>query len=445
MNLIIISDILTFLATICWLEFSQSVLNEAGNREFTMSPLWVFSHHCDSRFTVLWIQLFNLSALVAMVIMSLCIYAVHQTTFSPSAMFLLVFTVVAFTSMSLSPVIAFISFFKLSIVVLCAASWTTVNIIPAICSEHIWIPNIYCPSSDRFNRALFRFLYPQTKADSVCGGDLVDGESSQRTEYKLRVGIANKVLAEHYALSFWLPLSEKNITESLMTATFAECTPRFVRGLRGCTLRNVAGSITQTLCSGKAQTHCTVHDKVLDLQYLVMMFVFVPIQTVFALYGLVYPYMISYQWIASLIAFHGDPDSMDHADNEVVRVLLTTKLAASGSVLESLVAIMSGSTCFKVFLVSVIGHLLTISLVVVKLWRLRPLFEMCLDVMIVEDVPLDEMLVDKMARTRNAIECVQVCEEELDGLLGRYHLDKEVMEFVGGFMEEAEYDRSDGQ
>ena len=253
---------------------------------------------------------------------------------------------------------------------------------------------------------------------------------------------ANKILAEHYSKSFWLPLSEKNIAETLMAASYDECTPRFVRDLRGCTLRNVARGIKHTLRSwlwggGKQQTHFSFHDKVLDLQYLVMMFVFVPIQTVFALYGLVYPYLIAYQLIVSLRSFHGDYDSTESAENEVLRVLFATKLATSGSVLESLSVMMSGSVCFKVFLVSVLGHLVAMSLIVAKLCRLRPLFEMCLNVMIVEDVPLGELLVDRMSRTRNAIDCVKVCEEELDGLLGRYHLDSLVMEFVGDFMEES--------
>jgi len=60
---------------------------------------------------------------------------------------------------------------------------------------------------------------------------------------------------------------------------------------------------------------------------------------------------------------------------------------------------------------------------------------MCLDVMIVADTaPLDIALVSKMKRVRVAMECTRVCRVELSRVLGRYHLDGVVMEFVGDFL-----------
>jgi len=427
-NLFICSDSFIFLATICWMEFSQSVFLESGADTLSdahdISPLFLFVHHCDSRWTYLWISFFNLSATIVVVMLVLCIYAVHQISLDPSCIAFLALTVISFVVISISPIIAFITFFKLSVFVLLSASQPAINLMPAIYSGGILLPphdHLSWPSSaesDLFARALFLFLR---------GGE---------GEYPLRVAVANKILAEHYTKFFWLPLGEKHIAQTLLSTPYAECTTQFVRDLRGCTARKVLSNIKRSLmpwqrCSEQLGRR-RVRDKVLDAQYLVLLLVFVPIQSLFALFGLAYPYIVAFQLIADLHAFHGGARLSNRASAPLFEA---NKLAPSGSAMESLYVLISGDFYFAVFMLSVAGHFAAVSSICWKLWNLRLLFKMCLDVMIVADTaPLDIALVSKMKRVRVAMECTRVCRVELSRVLGRYHLDGVVMEFVGDFL-----------
>lgn len=439
-NLVILSDILTFVATICWMEFSQSVLTQTN--VYTISPLSLFVHHGDSQYTYFWVFLFNFSTYIAVLMLSLCIYAVHQTSFNPSDFLFLFLTVITFVAISISPIIAFISFFKLSFLIIIAMSQSTINIVPAIFSPHILFPTnaeFYSPTADTFHRELFRFIHEndEIKEENLEKNPMkslrTKTNNKSNDEYAVRVGIANKILAAHYTKSFWLPLHERGLVHSLEAMSYTECTGHSIRTMRGCTVQNVILNLKHAVGSWKRYNQHTDYwtftaDTVLDVQYLMMLFVFIPIQTLFALYGLVYPYFIVYQIIMDL-------HNMQHGtvSNEIMRVLLGSGLETMEEILVRFIE----DWCCIMFILSVIGHFVSINFILYKIWRLRAVFGMCLDVMIVTDTaPLDHKLIRKMSRVRLAMECRKVSEKVLGKLLGRYHLDGMILDFVGDFQEE---------
>merc|ERR1719295_47434 len=124
--------------------------------------------------------------------------------------------------------------------------------------------------------------------------------------------------------------------------------------------------------------------------------------------------------------------------NQEMRVLVESihsKLQDQRMDAIEIIGSMVGNWYFMIFVVSVIAHFVSMNVVIYKIWKLRALFRMCLDVMIVADTaPLEVKLVEQMSRVRVGIECRRVCERELKKLLGRYYLDKVILEFTGDFV-----------
>lgn len=259
-------------------------------------------------------------------------------------------------------------------------------------------------------------------------------QAHNNEEYQLRVGIANRILSEHYSNAFWIPLNAKYAAQTLLRTPSSECTVRFVRSLRGYTVQNVVSSIQRSLlwnnCADHEHYRLSFYDKVLEVQYLMVLFLFIPLQTAFALYGMVYPYLVGYQIISDLHGHHSGDEYV--AQNQVFPSLFESALASSPSVPASLYALASSDWYFAVFAMGLIGHFLSVCLIARKLWCLRRVFEMSLNVLIIADNSvLDQALILKMSELRRAMECAKVREQALKKLLGRYHLDQLVLEFVG--------------
>eukprot|EP01084_Bolivina_argentea_P209980 357564_1 len=179
LNLLFVSDLLIFLATLSWMEFSQSVFNNTHSSLdlfYEISPLALFTHNCDSYHTYIWILLFNLSTITAISVIALCIYAVHQTSFEPTCIVFLILTLIAFVTVSAFPIIAFISFCKLSIFALSSLVQSNMNIVPALYSPEALIPVteiLNNPRSDSFHQRLYQFVYPKTQRRSFDWNTLI--------------------------------------------------------------------------------------------------------------------------------------------------------------------------------------------------------------------------------------------------------------------------------
>ena len=487
LNLLIFADLLTFLGTIVWMEFSQAVVedNEVATT-YQIAPLSLFTHHCDSYFTYVWILLFNISTFIALIVVTLCIYAIHQTSFEPACIIFFLLTLVSFITVGIFPIIAFISFFKISVFVLSSLSQSNINIVPAIYSKYVCFPvhdNLNHPNSDLFYQKLYRFLYQDSKThhqnymnwdiiltlftsllipifaffhiddtlkNSAEKNHSIESRIQKKSkikqhdeEYQLRIGIANKVLAEYYTKSFFVSYDSKSIAERLMNRSYTECTAEFVRKIRGYKLSNIIQSIKHSFTSEFRAWNdnqdsvypLSIYDKLLELQYRIIVFVFVPLQITFAIYGIMYPYFIAYQVVNDLYA-HGSMSHQAVIQNEAIKMFTKSILSTSDSMWLSLYILKSHSWYFCVFAVCLIGQLLAMCCIIYKVWKLRHVLEMCLNVFIIQDnAILNDALVQKMEQLRINIEATRVRDRQLAVRFGRYHLDKLIVEFAGGMHE----------
>eukprot|EP01084_Bolivina_argentea_P266038 451116_1 len=482
LNLFILSDLFVFLSTICWMEFSQSIFAESHhlvNVLYQISPLSLFTHNCDSYYTYIWILLFNLSTFVAMSIVILCIYCCHQTSFEPTCIVFLILTLVAFITISTFPIIAFIAFFKLSIFVLATLVQSNMNLIPAVYSNNVYFPfhdNLNNPHSDIFYQTLFKWIYQTPNKHYTSDWNIIqtlfttllvpifafiDCEKIQSPqnkikdrknisqhfeedydEYQLRIGVANKVLAKHYSSSFWIPFHSKYIAQKLLKTSYKECTINTIRELRGYPIKNVIESIRQSFkwkfsiwCNDEDNSDdiMSFYDKIIEVQYMTVLFVFIPLQTIFGAYGLIYPYLVFYQIITDLHGYFSIPNYI--VDNEGIKLLLVSTLSSSQSVFRSLY-LLSTHWYFDIFVICLIAHFISICIIIYKLWKLRYVFEMCLNVMIIQDNSiLNENLVHKMDQLLLNIQATKVRNNCLEDLFGRYHLDKLIIEYAGNIHE----------
>lgn len=474
LNFFILSDLLIFIATICWMEFSQSVFVEydEGNSYsvlYQISPLSLFIHNCESYATYIWILLFNISTFVALSIVVLCIWSIHQTSFEPSCIVFLILTLIAFITVSTFPIIAFISFFKLSIFVLSSLMQSNINIIPAIYSQSVLFPihdNLNNPDSDEFYQKLYSFIYKNKTRKSFnwemfvtlaivcfvpvfafldCDTVIINDENKSEQEnkneqekrrrsdiyddisnindmgYELRLAIANKVLANHYSNLFWIPYNSKYVSQQLMKTPYYRCTERFIRKLRGYSLKNIIKTIQHSLLS--EIKNCDDYDKMLEIQYALIIFLFIPLQTIFAFYGLCYPYIILLQIINDLYNYHILQQTTFVFQNEIIKILLESN--------DSLF-VLSTHIYFVIFIICLITNFIILVLIINKVWNLRFVFEMCLNALIIQDnCVLNQELINEMRNLEININATRIRNQRLSYLFGRYHLHKLIIEYLG--------------
>jgi len=449
---------------------------------FQISPLSLFTHSCDCTFTYVWIFLFNASSLTALIIVALCIFAVHQTAFEARSILFLALTLCAFVSIAVFPIIAVISFFKLSVFAFSALAQSNVNVIPAVYAQNALCPlldSLNNKRSNAFYEALFHFIHRKprnwrVRATAVVRSILIalslpifaffasahsnlnskpkdiesDSEieiessasenskaSTKKTtansnskicamdEYELRISIANRVLAKHYIGHLWIPPHSKFVARILLETPISESTSRFTRALRGYTVRSALSAVRSTLLWRNRSdlatdfARLTFYDKVLEAQYLLALFVFVPLQSIFALYGLAYPYLIAYRLCADLYFAQSSSNPILFAMAEMRALGFRDPLT---------------NPFFVLFALCAAAHSMVTLRLARKLWHLRELFELCFDVFIVPDnAVLSRELVREMTDRRTTIESTKVRDAELRRLLGRYSLDKLVIEFTG--------------
>jgi len=482
LNLLVLSDLLIFFCTICYMELSQSMLLAASDQSilYQISPLSLFQHHCDSYWTYIWILLFNLSSMVALCIVVLSIYAIHQTSFEPSCIMFLLLTLVAFVTVSVFPIIAFISFFKLSIFAISCLTQSNLNVIPAIYSERIYFPiqeTLNNADTDRFYQKLYLFIYgadhnKQARWSwrhvlstwfTAClipifalfdfetlplSDSILDGKShaehqaatAEDEEYELRISIANKTLARHYSTTFWVPTNTKHIAQKLTHIPYSQCTIQLIRHLRGYTVCNIWQSIrklfisefriwSQSGCRGEQADDgfypVSFYDAVLDAQYAVVLFVFVPLQTVFVVYGLCYPYIVLFAMATDLYqSLYVKNTACDDLQHEIIRLVCLNQVPLVSLLHEHY---------FWIYAVCLSGHLMTMYCVLRKLWHLRYVFEMCVNVLLVSDSSVLDShgVIDEMVATRRNLNATQIRDYELAKIFGRYHLDALIIQYAG--------------
>merc|ERR1712228_349036 len=128
--------------------------------------------------------------------------------------------------------------------------------------------------------------------------------------------------------------------------------------------------------------------------------------------------------------------SHQNIQNEAMKLVIDSTLSSSESIWSSLYILFTHGWYFCVFAVCLFEHLVAMCLIIYKVWKLRYVLEMCLNVFIIQDnAILNDALVKKMEILMINIKATQVRDYKLAQRFGRYHLDKIIIEFAGDIHE----------
>mmetsp|Transcript_50325 Transcript_50325/g.83781 ORF Transcript_50325/g.83781 Transcript_50325/m.83781 type:complete len:539 (-) Transcript_50325:17-1633(-) len=466
LNFFLLSDLLIFVATISWMELSQCLLFDgnvdADATKYFISPLYLFQHCCDSLWTYIWITMFNASAIIAITIVIICVYTVQRGEWEPACIILITVSIVAFVVVSTLPIIAFISFFKLSVFALSSLLASNMCLTPAVYSPHLLFPlhiNVCHQHSDRFYQALYRFLaYDKSNAQIdmfrvFCTSLLspifvfledevalsVDCRPPKGKElaldvtdddYELRTAIANKILAERYNESQWISSNDHKIIQTLRQTSYAQCSTLFVRRLRGYVTNNVCQVVLSSLrfmrhqtCATDVDGHHDTYQTLLNVQYLLIMVAFIPLQTIFAIFGLFYPYIVIHELMRDFSQCYIPHDSTQ-CHNEIMRFIVLNGMRFSH---------LFNYNFFVIFCVSCIMHSCITCCIIYKIYHLRYVFAMCLNVLFVRDHSMISFqpLIEEMKKQQTNIKATKIRNLYLSEVFGRYHLDRLIIEYAG--------------
>lgn len=275
LELFCLADLCNLVATLCWIEtqsrihsggttnsdnVSESTKSSSFNERLYIFGIFEYFYFQDDIFTYLWFYLLNLSVFIAFAIVILCGISIHASTYS-SRFHIKMVAFYTFVLIALFPMISFICYFKLTFFLLTS--------IPSslLCfdSQSVWIPGLsygYYKSiveqCDQFYYQLWDFIYNyklshrrlqyvlscngsnciynNNNNQSHANSDVQTENNIDKIAYNYKIGIANHILCEKYAKSFWIHEQNREIADSLRLLPLYKYSSNQVHNIRKYTL-----------------------------------------------------------------------------------------------------------------------------------------------------------------------------------------------------------------